>query len=107
MNAIRITRSYLDFSRAELGHIEGLLAQMSVEIARIGNQIDEAALDEGQHLEKENHRLEKFLSIDFRVFDRAVLRANDTGMQERVLDENRSEIERCAKGKISYGRRMN
>ena len=66
--------------------MQHLIAQMDIEAARIGDQVNQTKLDQGHYGEEEKDGLEKLLTISSWIFDRAEVLFDRSGMQERVFD---------------------
>ncbi|MCY1245726.1 hypothetical protein D9M72_588940 [compost metagenome] len=78
--------------RTGLRHLHHLIAQVEVEEARIGHQVDEAAIHQREELQECEERFENFLTVRPRVFDGAELLRDRAGMDEGVLDNHLAEV---------------
>ena len=80
---------------------------MDIEAAGIGDQVNKTELDRRHDGEEEKDGLEKFLTVSLWIFDRAELLFDRAGMEERVFDNQLTEVQRGAERKLSDGRGMN
>ncbi len=70
--------------------------QMDVEIAGIGDQVDQPSRNQGEDSEKEKRGLEEFLAVGARVFDRAKFLLDRRCVQKGMLDDQFAKVERCS-----------
>ena len=86
--------------------MQHLIAQMNIEVAGVGDQVNQTEFDQRHHGEEENNGLEKFLTGSPWIFDRAKLLFDRSGVKERVFDNQLTEVERRTERKVSDRRRM-